>query len=314
MPAPATTAENTYTDVIALAALKKDPTSPQAIKAVAQQVDALFLQMMLKSMRDAGAEVGEPASNEMGMYQDMFDKQISLQLSQHQSLGLGAQLTRQLAAQAAAQAAKSGKTAEAPAGGPAQASGASPSAPTAQPAGKPLLRPAAAAPPTGAIATSPSHFVSQIFPAIRRAATALGVSPLGMLAQAALETGWGQRMARTVAGSPSLNMFGIKADSNWGGTRATADTVEFTGGVATQRRTAFRAYDSIEASVNDFAGLLTSSPRYRDAVASGGSVQDYVAAIGKSGYATDPKYADKLNEILNSSTFRDALKKGAISL
>ena len=93
-----------------------------------------------------------------------------------------------------------------------------------------------------------------------------------------------------------------------------ADTVEFNGGVATQRRTAFRAYDSIEASVNDFAGLLSSSPRYRDAVASGGSVQDYVAAIGKSGYATDPKYADKLSEILNSGTFRDALKKGAITL
>ena len=316
-PTPSSTAANTYSDVNALAALKKDPTSPQAIKAVAQQVDALFLQMMLKSMRDASAEVGEPTSNEMGMYQDMFDKQIALQLSQHQSLGLGAQLTRQLAAQAAAKANKSSD--------PQASAGTA----TSVPALKPLPRPAGSAPPssdtapaattpntsaTGAIATSPSHFVSQIYPAIRRAASALGVSPLGMLAQAALETGWGQRMARTVAGSPSLNMFGIKADGNWGGTRATAETVEFSGGVATQRRTAFRAYDSIEASVNDFAGLLTSSPRYREAVASGGNVQDYVSAIGRSGYATDPKYTDKLNEILNSSTFRDALKKGVISL
>ncbi len=103
VPAAPAAAANTYTDVNALAALKKDPNSPAAIKAVAQQVDALFLQMMLKSMRDANAEVGEPESNEMGMYQDMFDKQIALQLSQRQGLGLGAQLTRQLSAQAAAQ-------------------------------------------------------------------------------------------------------------------------------------------------------------------------------------------------------------------
>src|ERR1700722_19690132 len=94
-PPPASTA-NTYTDLNGLAALKKDSRSPQAIHAVAQQVDALFLQMMLKSMRDASADQGDPASNEMGMYQDMFDKQISLSLSQRGGLGLGTLLTRQL--------------------------------------------------------------------------------------------------------------------------------------------------------------------------------------------------------------------------
>ncbi len=84
--------------------------------------------------------------------------------------------------------------------------------------------------------------------------------------------------------------------------------------MAVQRRTAFRAYGSIEASVNDFAGLIGSSPRYRDAVAAGGNARAYVAAIGKSGYATDPQYGNKLNEMLNSSTFHNAIKVGLTSL
>jgi flagellar protein FlgJ len=316
VPAAAAPATNTYTDVNALAALKKDPNSPAAIKAVAQQVDALFLQMMLKSMRDANAEVGEPESNEMGMYQDMFDKQISLQLSQHQGLGLGAQLTRQLAAQAAAHA-KAGEAqpaaaaARSPSGAaPANAQGVATGAPAAENSSK--VNPDTSS--TAAPASSPSEFVSLVYPSIQRAAAALGVSPLGLLAQAALETGWGQRMARTVGGKPSLNMFGIKADDAWNGARAGADTVEFSGGIASQRHVAFRAYDSIEASVRDFAGLLGNSPRYRDAVAGGANAHAYVAAIARSGYATDPDYGNKLNEILNSNTFHSAVKAGITSL
>ena len=272
--APAdTSAATTYTDINGLAALKKDPNSPQAISAVAQQVEALFLQMMLKSMRDAGSS-NNPDSNEMGMYQDMFDKQVALTISQHQDLGIGAMLKRQL----------SGGKPATPAGAAAPKS--------AQPA---------------EAAQSPGEFVSQVMPTIRRAASALGLNPLGLLAQAALETGWGQRMPRTADGSPSFNMFGIKAGDSWTGARATADTMEFSNGVATPRRTAFRAYGSIEDSVNDFANLLKSSPRYRDAVAAGNDIQAYVEGIGKSGYATDPEYAGKLSQILNSDTLRAAL-------
>ena len=90
----------TYTDVNALAALKRDPNSPEALSAVAQQVEALFLQMMLKSMRDATA-AEETDSNEMGMYQDMFDKQVALSISQHADLGIGRLLKRQLAGRSA---------------------------------------------------------------------------------------------------------------------------------------------------------------------------------------------------------------------
>jgi flagellar protein FlgJ len=298
----ATSTANTYTDVNGLAALKKDSSSPQALHAVAQQVDALFLQMMLKSMRDAGADQGGTDSNEMGMYQDMFDKQIALTLSQHQGLGLGSLLTRQLSSAAAPGASSAPGASAAPKPVPAGASATG------------AVQPAPATAPSTSMLQTASEFVSQMLPTITRAAKGLGVSPLGMLAQAALETGWGTRMARTAEGAPSLNLFGIKADDNWEGARAAANTVEFSAGVATQRHTAFRAYGSIEESVSDFANLLKESPRYRQTVAAGGNAQAYVNSIGQSGYATDPQYSHKLNEILNGGTLRMALIAGSAKL
>ena len=295
-PSAAMTNANTYSDPNGLAALKKDPNSPEALHAVAQQVDALFLQMMLKSMRDANAASGEGDSNEMDMYQDMFDKQIALTMSQHQDLGLGSLLTRQIAARAAA-------------GGTAAAQPRDTTAPRAAagppPAGAPP--PATPAPPTS-MTQSVEDFVDQVMPSIRTAAQALGLNPLALLAQAALETGWGKRMARTADGNPSLNLFGIKADDTWAGARAASNTVEYAGGVATQRQAAFRAYGSVEESVNDFANLLKNSPRYRHAAAAGADAQAYVDGIGRSGYATDPEYAAKLTEILHGNTLRAAVK------
>jgi flagellar protein FlgJ len=284
---------NTYSDPNGLAALKKDPNSPAALHAVAQQVDALFLQMMLKSMRDANAAAGGEDSNEMGMYQDMFDKQIALTMSQHQDLGLGSLLTRQIAARAAAGGATAVPSDEHAAPRPAPP-------PT-------TVQPATSAPPTSMTQIA-GEFVDQVLPSIRTAAQALGLDPLVLLAQAALETGWGKRMARTADGNPSLNLFGIKADDTWAGARAAANTVEYSGGVATQRQATFRAYGSIEESVNDFATLLKNSPRYRHAAAAGPDAQAYVAGIGRSGYATDPEYATKLSDILHGSTLRAAVK------
>jgi flagellar protein FlgJ len=292
-PGPTSPAANTYTDLNGLAALKNAPTSPATIRAVSEQVEALFLQMMLKSMRDAGSADGELDSNETSMYQDMFDKQVALTLSKRQDLGISRLFERQLGAK-------------------------SPADPTATSA-LPHAHGAQTLPGMGAEgrsasaedgATTAEHaarFVQEVYPSISRAAQTLGVNPLGLLAQAALETGWGRRMPRTADGSPSLNLFGIKAGGEWSGARAVADTVEFSGGIASARRTAFRAYGSIEESVNDFANLLASSPRYREAVAAGGSAQAYIQEIAKSGYATDPEYGNKLNQTLNGNTLRAAL-------
>jgi peptidoglycan hydrolase FlgJ len=289
----ASTQANTYTDLNALAALKNAPASAATVKAVSEQVEALFLQMMLKSMRDAGEAAGEPTSNETGMYQDMFDKQVALTLSKRQDLGIARLFERQLGGKAA---------------GAAPAGAASSSQLKAKGALPDSRGRAAPPPPTGAnLSEQASDFVQQVLPTIRQAAAAVGVNPLGMLAQAALETGWGQRMPRTADGNSSLNLFGVKAGSDWSGARAVADTVEISGGVAKQTRTAFRAYGSIEESVGDFARLLTSSPRYREAVAAGSNAQAYVQSIAKAGYATDPQYANKLNEVLNSGTLQAAL-------
>jgi peptidoglycan hydrolase FlgJ len=266
---PDTSAATTYTDLNGLAALKRDPDSPQAIKAVAEQVEAMFLQMMLKSMRDASAS-DDPDSNEMGMYQDMFDKQVALTISQHADLGIGRLLKRQIS-------------------------------------GKPAPALPKSAEETGSIAATPAEFINRMMPAIKTAASSLGVNPMGLMAQAALETGWGQRMPRNADGSPSYNMFGIKAGEGWTGPKAIADSMEVTNGVAAPKRTTFRSYGSIEESVNDFAALLKNSPRYKDALAAGANVQAYVARIGNSGYATDPDYGNKLNEILKGDAFQSVL-------
>jgi peptidoglycan hydrolase FlgJ len=292
--AVSTSAASNYTDLNGLATLKDAPRSPEAIRAVSQQVEALFLQMMLKSMRDASAADGELDSNETGMYQDMFDKQVALTLSKHQDLGIARLFERQLG----------GKDSQAQA----------PSAPSGLPkTGLPASgthpdgRHGGASASDSVTTQHATQFVNAVLPTIRRVAQGLGVNPLGLLAQAALETGWGRRMAHTADGSPSLNLFGIKAGEGWSGARAVADTLEFNAGVATQRRTAFRAYGSIEESVNDFANLLSNSPRYRDAVAAGNDAEAYVHSIARSGYASDPEYGNKLNQILNSDTLRAAL-------
>jgi flagellar protein FlgJ len=235
--------------------------------------------MMLKSMRDASAAEATD-SNEMGMYQDMFDKQVALSISQHADLGIGRLLKRQLEGRSAAGSALKMGSGE-----------------TAAPASL----------PTAALGHTPAEFVNRMMPSIRRAALSLGVDPKGMLAQAALETGWGQRTPRNADGSTSYNLFGIKAGDEWSGPKATADTMEVVNGVAVPRRTSFRAYGSIEESVNDFAQLLRNSPRYRDVIAAGGDAGAYADSMGKSGYATDPDYGNKLNQILRSDTLQSAV-------
>lgn len=273
-----TSAATTYTDINSLEALKRDPDSPQAISAVAQQVEAMFLQMMLKSMRDASA-ADNPDSSEMGMYQDMFDKQVALSISQHADIGIGRLLSKQL-------------------GGKGVSSG----------KGLTLGSPSAS------LGYTPADFVNKMLPSVRRAASTLGLNPEALLAQAALETGWGQRMPRNADGSSSYNMFGIKAGEEWSGARAPADTIEVIDGVAAPRRSAFRAYASIEESVNDFAKLLASSPRYKEALAAGTDARAFIASMGKSGYATDPDYANKLNQILDSGTIQAALNPALAKL
>jgi flagellar protein FlgJ len=161
--------------------------------------------------------------------------------------------------------------------------------------------------PAISVGHTPAEFIGKMLPAVQRAADELGVDAQAVLAQSALETGWGQRMPRMADGASSFNMFGIKAGPEWNGARAAADTVEVSNGVATPKRTAFRAYGSVEESVADFAKLMANSPRYKEVLAAGGNAQAYIETMGKSGYATDPEYANKLNEVLGSGTIQAVL-------
>jgi flagellar protein FlgJ len=178
---------------------------------------------------------------------------------------------------------------------------AQPTAPAAQPAASTV--PAEA--PTAAVSrpSAPGSrvaFLESILPAATKAAQALGVSPRSILAQAALETGWGRSMPLDAQGRPSLNLFGIKATPSWRGATAASETTEFFGGQATRQVERFRAYDSFEASFADHARLLSSSARYAGALNSGDDTHTYAKALQTGGYATDPHYARKLVAVAES--------------
>jgi peptidoglycan hydrolase FlgJ len=324
-----------YTDLAGLASLKAHSRDPQALKAVAQQFESLFFEMMLKSMRSASLGDGVFDSDEGKLYQEMFDKQISVSMAKKQGFGIADLLLRQLSppppvAQAknlltavtrrtGANAAQTAPSAARGDDGDLRASlssllaslgNSSPlDAGQVQSDSAPVLN--VDTPPAqssqGFDASTPQQFVASLLPLAKQAASFLGVSPLGIIAQAALETGWGQRLARLADGTPSFNLFGIKAGPSWQGGRVGADTLEFVGAAAEKRRESFRAYESVGASVEDYTRLIHGSPRYQQALAVGADPRAYAEALSAAGYATDPDYAKKIIEILNGDALKSAL-------
>lgn len=291
MAANPLTSADVYTDLSGLQRLRSeargDGKAPETLRKVAAQFEALFTQMMLKSMR--AASPGDPlfGSDQENFYRDMFDQQMSVSLSQGRGLGLADVLVRQLSGQLGAAPAEATKDAA----GPAPAAGAA-----------------------GRDATSPAGFVRQLWSGAKRAAAELGVAPEGMVAQAALETGWGRHMIRHPDGSNSYNLFGIKADRSWQGARVSVPTVEYRDGVALRTRAEFRAYSSYAESMQDYVRFLKTNPRYQDALATGnGDALSFLKGLHAAGYATDPAYVDKLGSILKGDTLGDALAALKIS-
>ncbi len=270
-----------YADPAALGAIKRDAAAqtPEALRETAKQFESLFTSMLLKGMR--AASPGDPyASDQQDFYQDMFDQQLSAQLSKGKGLGLADVLVRQLMGgqgDAAAVPGLTGATAAAAAGAPAAQRGS---------AG------ATSWPPRNA-----DEFVSMIRPAATAAARELGVDPDVVIAHAALETGWGKSVPTAADGSPSFNLFGIKAGRSWKGAVQSAGTHEFMRGGMQQVRADFRAYASPEQSIQDYVGLLKSSPRYAGALNTGGDVQAFARGLASGGYATDPDYVSKLTAV-----------------
>ena len=140
-------------------------------------------------------------------------------------------------------------------------------------------------------------FVETMLPMAEQAAKRIGIDPRYLVAQAALETGWGKSVMRNADGSSSHNLFGIKATGSWQGGEARAITSEFRNGAFVKETAAFRSYNSYQESFHDLVTLLQSNSRYQDAVNAADKPEQFVRELQKAGYATDPNYASKISQI-----------------
>ena len=152
-----------------------------------------------------------------------------------------------------------------------------------------------------------STFVNDLWPHAEKAAARLGVSAKVLVAQSALETGWGKHAMKKPDGSVAFNLFGIKARSDWAGQSVQHNTLEFRNGAMQQESAHFRAYDSVSDSLDGYVSFVQSSPRYAEALQHKGSDAHYIQNLHRAGYATDPNYADKVLNIISGRTFNDAL-------
>jgi flagellar protein FlgJ len=265
------------TDARSIDALKAraaaDPKA--AIKDAAKQFEALFMQELMKSMRQASMSSGMLDNAGSALGTEMLDTQYATRMTGLPG-GLGDVIARQLERQMGTGAAAKPETA---------ADALDAKLPSRQAA-----------------------FVHRHDAAARAVEAQSGIPAAYMLGQAAHESGWGQREIRNADGSSSHNLFGIKADANWKGAVAEVTTTEYEGGVARKTTAKFRAYASYEASFADYARLMRDSPRYQQAyaqavahAASAASGAQYAQGLARAGYATDPAYADKLGRVINTT-------------
>ena len=286
---------NTWTDLSGFNALRQSAQSDarSALPVVARQFESIFTQMVLKSMREAN--FGDPNfdSEASSSWQGLADQQLAVTLSgQGHGLGIAELLVRQLGgkdATAGASAAGGADDWKSRLGSVARAVGSSVRAVSHFVPGDPV------------------DFVTKMAPFAQRAAEKLGVSVRAVLAQAALETQWGKHMPQHGDGTPSYNLFGMKAGGGWDGDRVNVPTLEVEGGVPVRRRAAFRAYESPADSFDDYARLLGDNPRYAQALGKGDDIAGFARGLVQGGYATDPSYARKIAAIADSPAMRQAL-------
>lgn len=274
----------------------------ETLLKVSKQFEGIFMQMLMKSMRDANAvfEQDNPLnSNYTKFYRDMHDQQLTSELSQQGSLGLAEMMVEQLMPGGntlpASLVERKGVTVTQPEAlrNIRQATAEQRSA-ASQPAEPLTTKPSSGkVSPMAPQFDSPESFVKAMLPEAKRVAAALGTQPEAILAQAALETGWGQKVIRQNDGSSSHNLFNIKADSRWQGDKASTSTLEFEQGVAVKRNAAFRSYDSFADSFNDYLDFLKNSPRYQNVINQSLNPARFLQGLQEAGYATDPNYASK---------------------
>lgn len=270
-----------------LSAKAAGESKPSDAQAAARQFEALFVKQLLSQVKISGGLGGAQSGAQSDMINSMWRDQISKQISQS---GGGLGLSQVIASQLDG------------------------SADSRFDASRPLvdLRTQANAgfglnaqpnylsdPPAF---TDADEFVTALKPHIEQAANELGVSPRVLLAQAALETGWGRHMPVDSDGRASYNLFGIKADASWKGAVALGQTQEYDGQRMVSTEDGFRRYDSYAQSVRDYVDFIRSQPRYAAALNHGGDDKNFVQGLKSGGYATDPQYVDKVFDVARGET------------
>ena len=242
--------------------------SPEALEEVAKQFEAIFIQMMLKSMRDASIADGIFDSDQTELYMGMFDQQISLELAARKSFGIADMMVKQLSENIESQK------------------------------NNDLPITATNGPALSKQFDTPEQFIESMHPFAQQAARRLGVKAEVLIAQTALETGWGQKIIRNEQGHSSFNMFGIKSDGRWDGPEVTVRSLEYNNGIAKKKFSAFRVYESYQQSFDDYVDFIMQNSRYQDAFGPDSDAQQYIRNLQKAGYATDPHYAEKVIDIM----------------
>jgi flagellar protein FlgJ len=314
--------------------------SDEAASAVAQQFEGLFVQQMLAAMRSAAKIDNGQDSSYMDFYQDMYDKQLAQTVAGQERLGFSRLILRHMPGREAGEVENTGAVEPA-----ASLEFIQPS--TKPAADLEIINPSIKPAPLEAdsemtvddasvVTTSNSpvvvsrvveddfaevdrmervnsgwqsapDFIADILPQAQSAAKSLGVSAELLLAQSALETGWGKHTMKFADGRSSNNLFGIKAGPDWHGDALHKTSLEHQHGILQNQVSSFRAYATPAQSLADYVDFIKTNPRYQQALQHAGDDQAYIREIHNAGYATDPQYADKIIGILNGETLQRTL-------
>jgi flagellar protein FlgJ len=311
-------AASLYHDFSGLAELKYQAREDQAgtTEKAARQFESLFIQMMVKQMRQTRFGNDLFDSRSIRFAQEMYDQQLSVHLSQQRGMGMSAMLRDHLGEQtkqdinglsgldpywrhptlmSRGAVINNNQETESRAGCQ-QLDAPSPKSDLS-----------ACSKPVSQQIDSPEQFVASLWSFAQQAADTLGLAPEALLAQAALETGWGAHVIPDQNGGTSHNLFGIKADQRWEGPRVRKDTLEYQQDVAVRRRALFRCYGSYEESFQDYVKFLKQNPRYAEALRNTQDSEAYFKALQRAGYATNPNYANKILQVMRGSRMQAAL-------